>query len=89
MADAGAIALKAYLAEVRKIAWPLRVGGLVVVALGTLGILINGRSGLGLSTELGKSAVAMILIGWFCLIVSMMKRAAWVKAHPFVAPNED
>ena len=45
MADAAAVALKAYLAEVRKIAWPLRVGGLVVVALGTLGILVNGRSG--------------------------------------------
>jgi len=51
--------------------------------------LVNGRAGQGLSTELGKSAVAMILIGWFCLVVSIMKRATWVKAHPFVAPEED
>lgn len=89
MADAGAVALKAYLAQVRKVAWPLRLGGLVVVALGTLGIVVNARTGQGLSTELGKSAVAMILIGWFCLIVSMMKRSAWVKANPFTPPDEE
>jgi hypothetical protein len=87
MADAGTLALKAYLVQVRKVAWQLRVAGLVIVALGMVGIVVNSRGGGALTTELGKSAVAMTMIGWVCLIIAVMKRSAWVKAHPFVEPG--
>ena len=70
----------AYRAELRRIAWPLRLGGLALILLGTC-TLIASRS--DNDATLRVLGFVLLGLGWGLWGYVVWLRGRWAKAHPF------
>jgi hypothetical protein len=73
----------AYRAELRRIAWPLRLGGLALILLGAM-CLIFWRG----DVALRPLGYALLELGWGLWGYVIWLRTRWAKAHPFVGARE-
>ncbi|HZL00361.1 MAG TPA: hypothetical protein VFC47_10715 [Caulobacteraceae bacterium] len=74
----------AYIDSVRALYRGTRNAGFVACLLGTL-ILVGSRYMAGVPGWGVYLGAAVIAVGWALFVVSVFKRAAWVRAHPFDA----
>jgi hypothetical protein len=67
----------AYTGELRRIAWPYRLGGLVLVVAATaLIVAVRGRGESLIHSSLGQTGLALMALGWAVLILAIAKRTA-------------
>lgn len=67
----------AYAGELRRVAWPYRLGGLVLVVAATAMIMgVRGRGDSLIHSSLGRTGLALMALGWAVLIVAIAKRTA-------------
>jgi phage shock protein PspC (stress-responsive transcriptional regulator) len=74
----------AYKAELRRIAWPLRTGGLALILLGAC-VLIASKS--DMDPTLRMIGFVLLGLGWGLWGYVIYIRSRWAKAHPFTGPR--
>jgi len=72
----------AYIDAVRALQRGTRNAGFVACLIGAL-VMIGSRYMAGAPSWGIWAGAAVILLGWGLFLVSVFKRAAWVRAHPF------
>jgi uncharacterized membrane protein len=72
----------AYIDAVRRREVGTRNAGFLACLVGAL-ILIASRFTAGLPAWGVWAGLAVILVGWALFTISVFRRAAWVRAHPF------
>ena len=75
----------AYRAELRRIAWPLRIGGLALILLGACVIIASKSDS---DASLRSIGFAMLGLGWGLWGYVLWVRSRWEKAHPFTGPRD-
>ncbi len=68
----------AYTAQLRRVAWPLRLGGLALILLGAV-VLIAWKA----DATLRPLGYALLGLGWGLFGYAAWVRRRWAKAHPF------
>lgn len=67
----------AYAGELRRVAWPFRLGGLVLVVAATALIVgVRGRGDSIVHSPLGQTGLSLMALGWAVLILAIAKRTA-------------
>lgn len=74
----------AYRDQMRMVAWPLRLGGLISIMAGC-GVLIGFRY--SLIPWLMVPGFLLIGLGWGVYGYAIWKRTQWAKANPFRGPK--
>ena len=72
----------AYLDLLRAQGRAARTAGLVASLVGVL-ILVVGRFRLGGAIWLLWTGVVVIGFGWSCFVYALVRRLAWMRAHPY------
>ena len=68
----------AYRAELRRVAWPLRLGGLALILMGAV-VLIGWKA----DATLRPMGYALLGLGWGLWFYVIWLRTRWAKAHPY------
>lgn len=69
----------AYRKELRRVAWPLRAGGLALIVLGGL-LGLGARTGtFGLDNGIMPLAYAALALGWLLFLAAIMVRTRYHK----------
>ena len=70
----------AYRAELKRVAWPLRLGGLVLIVVAALLVLSAREGWVGTSGELATNAGYILLgLGWALFIAAIFVRTRYHK----------
>ena len=69
----------AYKAELRRVAWPLRLAGLALILMGA--VVLVGRLGDPATTR--PVGFALLGLGWGLWFYVIYVRTRWAQAHPF------
>ena len=75
--------LATYNAQLRRVAWPLRIGGLALVLLGAV-VLIGWKA----DATLRPLGYMVLGLGWGLFGYAAFVRYRWAKAHPFPGEAE-
>ena len=73
----------AYRAELRRVAWPLRLGGLALILMGAV-VLIAWKA----DATLRPIGYALLGVGWGLWLYVIWVRTRWAKAHPVDGERE-
>ena len=74
--------LAAYNTQLRRVAWPLRVGGLALVLLGALVLTVAVGA-----SEIRPLGFGLLGLGWGLYGYAFALRRRWAKTHPFEGPG--
>lgn len=75
----------AYKAELRRIAWPLRLGGLTLILLGACLLIASKSDNDATARTLGFGVLGL---GWGLWGYVVWLRSRWAKAHPFTGRRD-